>query len=45
LEIEQREGQNIVYWARGDRTFMLVGTMAATRLRALAETLASRLAT
>jgi anti-sigma factor RsiW len=45
FEIEQREGQTIIYWSRGDRTFMLVGMMAATRLRALAETLASRLAT
>ena len=44
FEVEQREGQTIIYWSRGDRTFMLVGTMAATRLRVLAETLASRLA-
>ena len=44
FEVEQREGQTIIYWSRGDRTFMLVGMMAASRLRALAETLAGQLA-
>jgi anti-sigma factor RsiW len=44
LEAERRQGQNIVYWSQGDHTFMLVGTMAAPKLRALAETLAGQLA-
>ena len=44
LETERRQGQNVVYWSGEDHTFMLVGTMPAQELRALAEVLAGRLA-
>jgi hypothetical protein len=43
MKFEQREGYNIVYWAKNGRGYMVIGKTPRERLEALASDLASRI--
>ncbi len=43
LQIEQRQGFNVVYWSRGRHSFMVIGRVPTPRLQQLASDLSDRL--